>query len=359
MSSLPESTSLQALLKGAAFAPIAHIGWVRVTGEDRVRWLNGMTTNSVQSLKPGEGCYTFFLNAQGRIQADANVWMQDDAILLETGTAGALATMLDRFIIMDDVELEVLGVNDAQAAEPQQASGSQRAGLSLGGPDATRLLDLLTIPAPLPLQLQTITWQSQPLEILHAYSPLVPTFELWSDPATIGLLAESLRSLGAAEASPEALTQLRILSGVPLFGTDIRDRDLPQETAATGTQSRALHFAKGCYLGQEIVERIHSRGNVHRTFTGFILSGELPAAGTPLALAGAPDKAVGEITSVAQVGGRRLALGYVRRDALTVAGQTATPSSLVYGSTTEPAIQSGTALPVALPFVVDFARPVE
>ena len=353
MSSLSESSSLEALLHGAAFAPLSQIGWLRVTGEDRVRWLNGMTTNSVQALQPGEGCYTFFLNAQGRIQADAMVWMQDDAILLESGTAGALATMLDRFIIMDDVELEVLGLSNAEKQMPHDRRAGDRitrAGLSLAGPEASVLLRALGLTAPGELGMETNSWQSQPVDILHAYSPLVPVFELWSDPATIGLLAESLRATGAAEATPEALEQFRILSGTPLFGTDIRDRDLPQETAPIGTQSRALHFAKGCYLGQEIVERIHSRGNVHRTFTGFVLTGELPAAGTVLTLAGSPEKTVGEITSVARVGDRMLALGYVRRDALALAGQATTPAQLVY--------QNGSAIPAGLPYDVQHAGAV-
>jgi folate-binding protein YgfZ len=112
------------------------------------------------------------------------------------------------------------------------------------------------------------------------------------------------------------LEWLRILQGTPLYGTDIRDRDLPQET----NQTRALHFAKGCYIGQEIVERIRSRGSVHRTFTAFRLEGNLPAAATQLESAG---KQVGELTSVASIplaGSHgdtlQLALGYVRREAL-------------------------------------------
>ncbi len=293
MSSQPESAALQALLQSSAFAPISHLGWLRITGEDRVRWLNGMTTNNIAALKPGEGCYTFFLNAQGRIQADAYAWMMEDSLLLETASAGSLATLLDRFIIMDDVELE----------------DAVHAGLSLIGPAAPGLLKALDLGCPAELLRAKTIWQAQPVDILHTDSPLLPTFELWSDPATIGLLAESLRAAGSTEATPEALTQLRILSGIPLYGADIREKELPQETG----QDRALHFSKGCYLGQEIVERIHSRGNVHRTFTGFILTGDQPAPGCGLTL---EDKSIGELTSIASVGDRILALGYARREAL-------------------------------------------
>ena len=83
---------------------------------------------------------------------------------------------------------------------------------------------------------------------------------------------------------------LRLLEGTPKFGVDLREKELPQETG----QTEALHFSKGCYLGQEIVERIRSRGAVHRTFAGFALEGAMPAAGAVLTVAGKP---VGEITS--------------------------------------------------------------
>ncbi len=122
-------------------------------------------------------------------------------------------------------------------------------------------------------------------------------------------LRAALIAAGAAGCGPEAMEADRILSGIPRYGTDIRDKDLPQETA----QARALSFSKGWpNIGQEIVERIRSRGAVHRTFTGFLIEGELPSAGTALELDGKP---VGEITSAATVpferGEKKLALGYI------------------------------------------------
>jgi folate-binding protein YgfZ len=104
----------------------------------------------------------------------------------------------------------------------------------------------------------------------------------------------------------------RISRGIPQFGADIREKDLPQETG----QTRALNFTKGCYLGQEIVERIRSRGAVHRQFTAFLVEGDLPEAGTKILT---EEKEVGEITSSADLplpaGKRAVALGYLRREA--------------------------------------------
>jgi folate-binding protein YgfZ len=96
---------------------------------------------------------------------------------------------------------------------------------------------------------------------------------------------------------------------------DIRERDLPQETE----QARALNFNKGCYVGQEIVERIRSRGAVHRKFAGFVADGAVAVApGNKIV---SDEKEVGEITSAARVqfpvGDKIVALGYIRREAGT------------------------------------------
>jgi folate-binding protein YgfZ len=105
---------------------------------------------------------------------------------------------------------------------------------------------------------------------------------------------------------------LRVMNGTPLYGVDIRERDLPQETE----QMRALNFNKGCYVGQEIVERIRSRGNVHRKFTGFVLDGRVEIVKEAKIVVG--EKEVGEITSSAVLatpsGERTVALGYIRRE---------------------------------------------
>jgi aminomethyltransferase len=301
----PVQTGLSALATSAGFAPLVS-GWIRITGEDRVRWLNGMTTNSVQALEPGHGAYTFFLNAQGRIQGDATVWAEADHLLLQTSPDQTenLMALLDRFIIMDDVELadvsakwHSLQIFGAEAEAFLAATG-------LDVPDAalTRAKTNSVGEA-----------EGDVAEIVVSRLPgqLLPRFELASqNPSVLQDVEESLRHQGAITLDPATLETLRILEGTPRFGIDIRDRDLPQETG----QTRALHFNKGCYLGQEIVERIRSRGNVHRTFHSFELSGTVPAAGIALTAEGKP---VGELTSIASLpSGRTVALGYIRREAL-------------------------------------------
>ena len=313
-SSPTAESQLLAILTSAAIYPLTERGWIRVTGEDRARWLNGMATNSIQTLEPGQGNYNFFLTAQGRIQGDATIFATSDALLLETGAANlpSLVAHLDHFIIMDDVELATL---------------ENRAGLLLVGKNAAALLAAtgVTTEPPASLELAHVSWHSASIDLIYANSPLVPRYELWSDPATIAKLSEALTTAGAITTDSEALEALRVLERTPRYGTDIRNsetaKDLPQETAYQGGKSRALHFSKGCYLGQEIVERINSRGNVHRTFTAFQLEGAFPPAGTPLEVDG---KVVGELTTVASIPTptpgttepTQQALGYIRREAL-------------------------------------------
>jgi folate-binding protein YgfZ len=301
------SVQLSSLLHGAGIAPLDDIGWIRVTGEDRVRWLNGMVTNSIVGLAPGEGCYNFVLNAQGRIQGDLTAFAEPNALLLKTDRRRlpGLVALLDRFIIMDDVELA-----DVSA---------ERAGVSVAGPQAAALLEQIGLPAHKlsAIRSQTSSWCGLSIMMLQENSPLVPRFEVWAAPEAGEAIREALLHGGATACDADAFEDLRILEGTPLYGTDIRNsetaRDLPQETG----QTRALHFTKGCYLGQEIVERIRSRGTVHRTFGGFQLTGTLPAVGAALEAEG---KTVGELTSIAAIplasGVVQLALGYIRREAL-------------------------------------------
>jgi aminomethyltransferase len=138
------------------------------------------------------------------------------------------------------------------------------------------------------------------------------SYEIWLAPKDVYKTWQALIAAGATPVGSEALEMQRIAAGVPLYGVDIRERDLPQETE----QERALNFNKGCYVGQEIVERIRSRGNVHRKFAGFLVEGR---ANIPVgAKIVSAEKEVGEVTSIAVVntgsGEHTVLLGYIRRE---------------------------------------------
>jgi folate-binding protein YgfZ len=292
-------------------AVVFDLGWrskLILTGNDRVRWLNGMITNNVRDLPLNRGVYNFVLNAQGRILGDLYAYNRGDYVLIDTDRAQSenLRVLFDKFIIMDEVEV-------APIDEKLTAIG-------LAGPTAAEILADITRQQQTfssglePLQVMDFAWASNfGYSVVRSDFPLLPVYELWLAPEHVGTVWNRLTVAGAVPLGFEAWEILRVAAGVPRYGVDIRDRDLPQETA----QQRALHFTKGCYVGQEIVERIHSRGAVHRTFTGFQLDhGQLPPPGSKIQVSG---KEVGEITSVATVpdngGERPVALGYIRREA--------------------------------------------
>ena len=150
-----------------------------------------------------------------------------------------------------------------------------------------------------------------PVQLIGGYPTASPRFELWCATENVRMLWDVLLAAGATPCGLAAMESFRILEAIPRYGIDITSRDLPQETS----QSRALHFSKGCYLGQEIVERIRSRGQVHRRLAQFTLSSE-PAT-LPLELTASGETApAGRITSTAVYKDTRYGLGIVRSEAV-------------------------------------------
>jgi len=296
------AVEIAALVSSAALHDLGWLKRVAVRGEDRFRWLSGMVTNMVNDLPPNSGAWNLVLNAQGRILGDLNVWRQGDELELEIAADQyeKLVTHLEHFIVMDDVELATL---DGETA------------LGLTGPLVNEVLSRLGLPVLAePMTCARVEWNGLNLKIVRGYGVLAPHYELWVPSSSIVLAKQwnSVRTGGAIPVGSASLEALRIAEGIPAYGIDIAERDLPQETS----QMRALHFNKGCYLGQEIVERIRSRGSVHRHLRHLEITGPLPAAGAELTLDG---KAAGNVTSAAELplasDARTFALSMIRGEA--------------------------------------------
>ena len=294
-----------ALRKGCAVYDLGFRARISLNGGDRVRWLNGMVTNNIRDLSEGRGVYAFLLNPQGHILGDLYAYNCGESLTVDTdrNQVEKILATFDHYIIMDDVEVEDLsgGLTTLGIAGPKATEVLARSGY--GSPDLR------------PLQISAISVEGAHGSILRTDDGVVPAYELWL-PSDV--VKTAWNRLLAAEAKPvgsDALELHRIVSGVPRYGVDIRDRDLPQETE----QMRALNFSKGCYVGQEIVERIRSRGTVRRTFSGFVAP-DNPKI-TPGAKIMAADKEVGEVTSSATLhlesGPQSVSLGYIRREAAT------------------------------------------
>ncbi len=289
-----------ALRHSCAVYDLGYRAKLSITGGDRVRWLNGMVTNNIRDLAVDRGVYAFLLNPQGRILGDLYAFNRGESIRVDTDCSQMekmLATF-DHYIIMDDVE--VSNISDQLTA------------LGISGPKSGDVLKSagFSLPEMAELQMLSVSWEGVDCTVVRADDKQFPAYEIWVPPAHVKVLWDALVRAGAAAAGFEALEIQRIVSGVPLYGVDIRERDLPQETE----QERALNFNKGCYVGQEIVERIRSRGAVHRKFTGFLT--EAPVAPGARIVAG--EKEAGEITSATSVtiagSERNVAVGYIRRE---------------------------------------------
>lgn len=282
--------------------------WLRISGGDHLRWLNGMVSNTIQGLAEGHWNYSFLLNAQGRLQGDANIYRHSDFLILQTDRSqiARLSAHLDHFIIMDDVELHPLDASQTV--------------LGIAGPRAAEILASLGAQIPDDEAFVETTVAGTAVTLVHAYSPLVPRFEIWLSAAAVAQTWTALHNAGVAPCGVAATEALRILEGTPLYGLDIQERHLAQETA----QARALNFNKGCYLGQEIVERIRSRATVHRTLRQFSVE-NAPASLGPgeviqINAEGAERNPVGELTSLAHYAlpafKGALALGFIRTEAV-------------------------------------------
>lgn len=278
-------TGYEALRDGAAWIDLRARGLIRMTGDDRARLLHAMTTNHIQQLKPGDWCYTFFLNAQGRILADANVLCREEELLLdvEPERRAFVLEHLDKFIIADDVTLEevteqyaIIGIEGPQAAAPAAL------GLAIPGITATGSSGL----------------------------------RVYVEAARRDEFLAQLNAAGIPEADAAAVETVRLENARPRYGVDVTDGYLVQETRLM----HAVSFSKGCYLGQEIVERVRARANPHKYLTQVWIETETaPAPGTELK---GGEAVVGKITSAAYSPalGKVAALAYVQT-AWTIAGK--------------------------------------
>ena len=285
----------RALRESAAWFDISSRGRIRATGDDRKRLLHAMTTNHVEGLEPGQGVYAFFLNAQGRVLADAIVLCAEDHLLISTEpeTRQRVLEHVEHFIIADDVTLQDVTDSTCEFALEGPAAGERLA--SLG--------------APLPESDYSFAmWNN--VTVVRATSTGETGFRLIAPIEAKPDLNKMLASLATA-ASAEEVLAVRLEHARPRYGDDMTERYIAHETG----QLRALHFQKGCYLGQEIVERVRSRGLVTRQLTALSIAGtSVPARGDKI-LNG--EKEVGEVTSAAWSPANNAirALAYLRLDA--------------------------------------------
>ncbi len=284
---------------------LSHRGLLQFTGPDRISFLQGMLSNDLRPLKTFDGQYATLLNQQGKVLADLRVLCALNSLYLDfwENLGDRIIEHLNRYLVADEVEIA-------------DRSG-EYATLALQGPNAETLLRKVTGPAELPTQLAhhgMINLEGAAVCVVRASHAGEPGFDLIIPNAAVESIARRLtdsgNQFGVRWVGHEAQNLLRVEAGIPRYGIDFNEENLLLEVGL----ENAVSFNKGCYLGQEVVERIRSRGHVNRKLCGLSLDGQTPAAsGDMIQVDG---KEIGRVTSsvVSPRLKRSIALGYLQKD---------------------------------------------
>jgi folate-binding protein YgfZ len=314
-------------------------------GADRARFLHGQVTNDVKKLRPGEGSYAALVTAKGKMQSDLNIFALQDELLLdfEPGLTVVVTERMEQYIVADDVqvvdvaphygllsvqgpkakavlwELGWIGASASSGPDGMELPANPHGSVKISNPtlgdvyvmNHARLAGSAGIlPASSPCENDATRRQD-------AGAPRMQGFDLFIPTAALGAAADKLiaaaKSVGGRACGWTAFEIARIEAGVPRFGADMDETNIPLEC---GIEARAVSYNKGCYIGQEVINRIHSIGHVNRELRSLRLADEakpLPARGDKLVHDG---KEVGYITSAIYSPALKtnIALGYVRRE---------------------------------------------
>lgn len=303
---MPGSEGYQALSRGAVLFDRTDRTRMRVSGAKAAELVNGMVTSDVSALTPGRGQYSAALTAKGKIVADPRIFAVEGGIFLDVNAAASRGWR------------EMAGKYINPRIAPYSDVTADTAQLTIAGSAASAILaSVLGADAPALKSLEPFSH----VTANHggAKAMIVRTPEISADcydlivPAAV---AESLRAkitaAGSVEGTRDLWTILRIEAGRPEWGMDMDDTTLPQEALLDALG--AISFTKGCYIGQEVVARIHFRGHVNKLLRKLrFVTSSLPQKGA--AVVNDAGDVVGDVRSTAvspKCGG--IALGMIRRE---------------------------------------------
>ena len=287
--------------KAVGLADISHLGRLRITGKDRVSFLNGLLTNDISQLKENKGQRSALLNSKARVLADLHLYAQPDSLLIDTGESPAshVKEILDRFIITEDVQIQDSSQDLVQLTV--QGPRSSQAINEVLGPEAQDLkqLEQKTL-GPSTIIARDRTGQT-------GYDIILPALE--AEPVWHGFLLNG-GDLGLNPVGSQALEILRLEAGYPKYSTDIDENTIILEAGFKD----AINFNKGCYLGQEVVARATHIGRVNKQLVRLEI--ETKNSVSPRSKLMSDGREAGFITSAAFSPGlgRVASLGYANRE---------------------------------------------
>ena len=287
-------------MTGVGLMDRSMLGKVTVTGRDRVAFLQGMLSNDVKALQPGQGCPAAFLDAVGKVVSLLTVYVLEDRVLLElpAGSTEKFLQAIDKFLISEKADFEA--ADDAYAI------------LSVQGPKSGETLSRV---AEAKVDLEPYAHAEMsiagvPVRVARRSDAVTPGFHCWTPAGHAPALMQALREAGAVPVGAAAAEVLRVEAGIPVYGVDVDEGVILPETRLDAFWS----YTKGCYIGQETVARVKYRGHINRGLSGLVLEGErVPSHGDPIV---AVDTEAGRVTSavLSLALGKPVALGYVRRE---------------------------------------------
>ena len=294
-----------ALSQAAGVLDLSFRGRLCLTGPDRKRFLHGQVTNQVHELEVGQGCYAALTTAKGKMESDLYIYCLPEELLLdfEPGLTARVAQRLERYVIADDVQITDVGPHYGL--------------LGVQGPEAGKVLAAAGLGVALPEQFTHFTsGTSSEFGEIYCVCQRLGTasgWELFVPLPALQRVHEKLVAHGARPCGWRSLEMVRIEAGRPRFGMDMDATNLPPET---GIDQRAVSYTKGCYIGQEVIARIRTYGQVAKSLRRLRLSSqltELPKRGDKLYHG---EKEAGYITSALASPALKanIALGYVRRE---------------------------------------------
>lgn len=313
----------RALTESAALLDLSDRGRLCLLGQDREKFLHGQVTNDVIRLRPGQGVYAALVTAKGRVESDLFIYKLPEELLLdfEPGLAAKISARLEKYIVAEDVQ--IVDVSSAYKLLSLQGPASAQMALAVSG-----------VPE------EPLAWTSAKLpegELYlarnHRFGP--PGFDLFVPADAADRLAGVLEQSGALRIAREAAEPVRIENAVPRFGVDMDEANLAPET---GIQDRAISYTKGCYIGQEVIARIRTYGQVAKALRLIKLPTEA-APPPPKTRLFSESKEVGAITSSAfsPKYSAPVALGYVRKEVNAIGAKLALADGTIAEIVAEPA----------------------
>jgi aminomethyltransferase len=292
--------------KSVALVDKNYRAYLSFTGPDRVRYLNAILTNNIKDLSVGQGNVSLLLNPQGHILAEIETYALADSLFCVSYAMirERLIEWLDKYIIMDDVTL----VDETRHYGTLAIEGPEAAAVvkELAGIDLSTLAELGRADA---------TVSSVPCWITKHSPGGVAGCEFLVERETLAdlwrVLSENVEKRRGGAMGYVALSAQRLAQGIPWLGYDFGEKQIPHEA---GLETSHISYTKGCYTGQEIVERVRSRGQVNRRRVDLIFEGGgVPVAGETLTVEG---KEVGSVTRAAIPSflSYAIGMGYVRKD---------------------------------------------